>query len=131
MIDVAVVGCGAKKAETPTCASRMYTSGFFSLKREYAEAVCDDWYILSAEHGILEPDDVIEPYDTKITDLTKAEREARQVTMHSEAVVHVLFGQLYWDMIDIQAITCEPLADCTSMGEQMTEMRRIIDATRN
>lgn len=65
---VAFVGCGAAKADVddPVPAKDLYTSSYFSLKREYAETTCDDWYIVSAEHGLLSPDDEIELYDASL-----------------------------------------------------------------
>lgn len=36
--------------------------------RAYAEQYHDDWWILSAKHGLLDPDgDPIEPYDQTLT----------------------------------------------------------------
>jgi cytoplasmic iron level regulating protein YaaA (DUF328/UPF0246 family) len=32
----------------------------------YAEKTCDRWYVLSAKHGLVRPDDMIEPYDLRL-----------------------------------------------------------------
>lgn len=58
-----LVGCGSSKREKPCPASEMYTSGYFGLKREWAEQHGDEWRVLSAKHGLLEPSEVISPYD--------------------------------------------------------------------
>lgn len=65
---IAFVGCGSAKVDVdePVPARELYTSSYFSLKREYAETTCDAWYIVSAEHGLLSPDDEIEPYDASL-----------------------------------------------------------------
>ena len=31
--------------------------------RECVEQTCDAWYVLSAKHGLVEPDRILEPYD--------------------------------------------------------------------
>jgi hypothetical protein len=70
-----IVGCGAAKRDEAAPAKDLYTSTYFEKKREYAEAIGDDWRILSAEHGLLDPYEVIEPYETSIDDLDEAEIE--------------------------------------------------------
>lgn len=64
-----VVGCGSEKRGRISEARHLYTSTYFRKKREYAEAVGDQWVILSAEHGILAPTERTRPYDTTIDDL--------------------------------------------------------------
>lgn len=64
-----IVGCGAAKRDEAALARNLYTSTYFAKKREYAETIGDDWRILSAEHGLLDPYEKIEPYETSIDDL--------------------------------------------------------------
>ncbi|WP_435065935.1 DUF6884 domain-containing protein [Halobaculum sp. EA56] len=64
-----LVGCGAAKRDERSEARELYTSTYFAKKREYAETVGDEWAILSAEHGLVEPDDELDPYETHIDDL--------------------------------------------------------------
>lgn len=33
-----------------------YNSNYYDIKRRYAEEVCDDWRIISPEHGLLHPE---------------------------------------------------------------------------
>ncbi|WP_144900870.1 DUF6884 domain-containing protein [Halobellus captivus] len=68
-----IVGCGAAKRDEPTPASDLYTSTYFAKKREYAETIGDAWLVLSAEHGLIAPDRVIDPYETNIDDLDEDE----------------------------------------------------------
>ena len=60
---VGLVGCAATKLDRPAPARDLYTSQLFRKASAYAEATCDRWYILSAKHGLIRPDEVIEPYD--------------------------------------------------------------------
>jgi len=64
---IALVGCGSAKRDEPHPAKHLYSSGYFTLKRRYAEQYCDDWQILSAKHGLVDPDREIAPYDASLT----------------------------------------------------------------
>jgi hypothetical protein len=64
---IALVGCGSAKRDKPHPAKHLYSSGYFTLKRRYAEQHCDDWRILSAKHRLLDPDREIAPYDASLT----------------------------------------------------------------
>lgn len=67
---VGLVNCGAKKRDLPeagTCAAKdLYTSGYFRDRWDYVERFCERGFILSAKHGILEPDEEIETYDAAL-----------------------------------------------------------------
>lgn len=67
---IALVGCGSAKQDLDdgetVPAKDLYTSPYFSLKREYAEECCDEWKILSAKHGLLDPETEIESYDASL-----------------------------------------------------------------
>ena len=42
---------------------RSYTSDYFNKMRAYAETTGLPWFILSAEHGLVSPDEWLEPYE--------------------------------------------------------------------
>lgn len=67
---IALVGCGSAKVDLEqdetTEARDLYSSNYFGLKREYAETCCDQWMILSAEHGLLSPYEEIATYDASL-----------------------------------------------------------------
>jgi cytoplasmic iron level regulating protein YaaA (DUF328/UPF0246 family) len=44
--------------------------------RRYAETHSDDWYILSAEYGLLRPDQVVAPYERTLNKMSRSERLA-------------------------------------------------------
>jgi len=67
MRTLTIVGCGDMKASTACPAAYLYLSTLFRLAREYAEVVGNDWLIMSARHGLVEPTRVLEPYDYTIT----------------------------------------------------------------
>lgn len=64
--------------ESPAWAARdLYTSAYFGKKRNFAETVTEwasdrltpAWAILSAEHGIIFPDEIVSRYNTTVDDL--------------------------------------------------------------
>lgn len=70
---VGLVSCGKSKAESRCRAEKLYTGGLTQKGIEWMKRNCQTWFILSAKFGLLHPDTVIDPYDTKITDLNKEE----------------------------------------------------------
>lgn len=52
----------------------MYVSTLFKLSRRWAERFAERWFILSAKHGLLTPDKVIEPYNQTLNTMSKVAR---------------------------------------------------------
>jgi hypothetical protein len=73
---IALVSCVKSKRAAASPARELYTSHLFRGLRTYAEAHADAWYILSAEHGVLRPADVIAPYEKTLTKMPKRDRVA-------------------------------------------------------
>lgn len=74
--DVVLIGCVKRKRTEPAPAKDLYTSSLFRKERAYAEASGAIWYILSAQHGLLDPDEVIAPYDLRLSTTTREYRDA-------------------------------------------------------
>lgn len=70
MKTAALVACVKSKREKSCAAADLYDSPWFRKARAYAQARSDTWRILSAKHGALPPDEVIEPYDESLHDFT-------------------------------------------------------------
>ncbi|WP_316194492.1 DUF6884 domain-containing protein [Bradyrhizobium sp. SZCCHNRI3052] len=66
---VAFVSCVKTKADRPTSAKNLYISPWFKLARFWAERNADEWYVLSAEHGVLHPDDWAVPYEKTLNSM--------------------------------------------------------------
>lgn len=58
-----VVGCGRRKQAVAAKARELYTGSLFRAARRYAEASGQRWVVLSAAHGVIDPDVVVRPYD--------------------------------------------------------------------
>lgn len=72
---VVLIACSAGKSTAPAPARNLYTGQLFRASVRYADAAGLPWAVLSAKHGLLLPDDVIEPYDHTL----KAMRETKRV----------------------------------------------------
>ncbi len=72
---IAILTCSQRKAKIATTAGNMYKSSLFVLRKRYAKEVlgCDKIYILSAKYGLIEENEIIEPYNTKINELSEEE----------------------------------------------------------
>jgi hypothetical protein len=71
MSTVGLVGCSRRKLPHAAPAAELYTSPHFRLASQFCEATCGSWFILSAKHGLLMPDEVIEPYDLTLRGLSR------------------------------------------------------------
>ncbi|WP_422656613.1 DUF6884 domain-containing protein [Nocardioides sp.] len=99
--DVVLVGCVRKKLPHPAPAKDLYDSPLFAKERTYAEATDAPWFILSAEHGLVDPSSVIEPYDLRLSKTPRAYRRA-----WGNRVVELLvqaFGPLAGRVIEVHA----------------------------
>lgn len=74
--DVILLSCVKTKREHGAPAKDLYVSDYFMKMRAYAEASGRPWFILSAEHGLLHPDDWVEPYERYLPDTPRGYRKA-------------------------------------------------------
>ena len=74
--DVVLIGCVKTKLSHGARAKDLYTSDYFRKMRTYAEASGRPWFILSAEHGLIAPDEWLEPYERYLPDTSHVYRMA-------------------------------------------------------
>lgn len=68
---VALVGCGKAKLAHPAPARELYTGSLFRAARRHVEgAGYAAWWILSARHGLVHPDEIVGPYEATLTGRT-------------------------------------------------------------
>ena len=71
---VALISCVKSKGTSAAPAGELYTSPLFRALRDYAITNADVWYILSAEYGLLHPDQIVEPYERTLNNMPKRDR---------------------------------------------------------
>ena len=63
MSHVGLVSCVSKKHPSAAQAKDLYRSALFAKSRDFVEQRCESWFILSAKYGLVEPNEVLEPYE--------------------------------------------------------------------
>jgi uncharacterized HhH-GPD family protein len=96
-----LLGCVKTKLPSPAPAKDLYISALWHKRRAYAEVSGQPWRILSAKHGMLDPDEVIEPYDLHLASQTSEYQRAWSTTV-AEAVL-ALLRQLGLSSVEIHA----------------------------
>jgi len=105
---VGLVGCVRQQGGRRTAAQDLFVSPLFRARRTFVERTCGRWYVLSALHGLVEPDEPVTPYDLKLKSLSQAERRA-----WSERVL----AQLEADLGDLGPFTFEIHAGASYTNE--------------
>lgn len=123
-----------QKLDHPAPAASMYTSPLFRKSMDYARRLKPRRiFILSARYGVLEPTDVIDPYDRALSTMSASERRrwaagvlqslrARADLAHDEFVI--LAGQSYREhVVPALANARVPMAGL-SIGRQLRHLGR-------
>lgn len=89
-----VLACGAQKLPTAAPALELYTGPLFGSARRWALSVTsrDRIFVLSALHGLVGADQVLEPYDQRI----KPTRETVDRLVDQAAELDLYAGPLYF-----------------------------------
>lgn len=98
---ICLVGCVKTKRSEPAPAQDLYISDLFKKRRAYVQSAGGRWFILSAQHGLVAPDDVLEPYDMALKEQPAQYRDrwGRQVV---EALLERL-GSLEGRLFEVHA----------------------------
>jgi hypothetical protein len=71
---VYLVSCVSEKCPGPAPAKELYISNWFRNSRRYVEGTDCPWFILSAEYGLVSPDQIIAPYEKTLNTMPINER---------------------------------------------------------
>ena len=69
-----LVSCVKTKRDTRASAKDLYVSPWFRKARAFVEKTGDPWCILSAEYGLLHPDEEVRPYERTLNAMRVKER---------------------------------------------------------
>ena len=94
---VVLIGSSGATADGSDAAGRLFRSDGFARARDHAVHSRLPWFVLSAKHGLLDPDDVISPYEVQIDDQSAAYR-----TAWGEWVVAQLADRLQLDGVTVE-----------------------------
>lgn len=137
---VHLVGCGKSKLDRPARAAEIYTGSLFRLSYAYAQAQGGPVFILSALHGLLHPDRIVEPYEAQMKRKTPQEREAWGnavaaglaawgVRCHGDHVVFLAGWRYIQPLISAPAHVASWSAPLTGMGigQRLAWLRRELE----
>lgn len=96
-----LVACAETRQDVPAPARDPSISPAFRKSRSYAERSGLPWFILSAEYGLLAPDQLVAPYDRYLPDMTAGYRAAWGLrTVERLSLLH---GPLHGRVIEAHA----------------------------
>ena len=131
---VGLIGCVKSKQERPAAAKDLYVSTLFRGRRLYVETSCDRYFIISAKYGLVDPDDIIEPYDVAMSQLSVYQRRqwsqkvirdlADQLGHLSDCVFEIHAGYSYRHFGLVEGLeeagaTVEQVGEDLTFGEQL------------
>ena len=104
---VCLVSCVGVKRAVSAPAKDLYQSDWFIKARRYVEAIGCPWFILSAKHGLISPDEVTAPYEQTLNTMGVSERRnwarivQKQMDEHMPNASHivVLAGARYREFL--------------------------------
>ena len=103
-----LLSCVGQKRATPIHARDLYTSPWFRKARTYADGTGQPWFILSAQYGLVHPDEMIAPYDLTLNTMPVADRRRwaskvlTQLEPHLNGIRSVTFlaGRRYREFLE-------------------------------
>ena len=130
-----LVSCVSAKLEHAAPARALYASTWFKKARRYVEAQAACWYILSAKHGLVDPGEVLTPYEVTLNRMPASERcrwAARvlealsEIARPGDAVV-MLAGRRYREhltpVLEARGITVEVPMEGLGIGQQLAWLK--------
>jgi len=96
-----VIPCGGAKLDNLAPARELYTGSMFKDALRTAELIGNRVLILSAKHGLVELDDVLDPYDVKMGDTgsISAREVAAQLVLFNVHFVDMLLPKAYAELL--------------------------------
>lgn len=113
MSKLVIVSCGSKKIwdknpyAGPTPAKDVYVSAYTNILKSYPQKFKNDWVILSAKYGFIEPDFIIpEPYNITFKDksaktitIERLREQVKEKGLDKYEEIIVLGGKEYADKV--------------------------------
>lgn len=131
-----LVSCVSQKRELACEARDLYVSDLFRKARRYVEASGCPWFILSAEHGLVAPNQMIAPYERTLNKMRVADRRAwaeRVVVQLAETIpdlsrVVFLAGERYREFLarqlEVREVAVSVPMKGLRIGEQLSWLGR-------
>lgn len=134
-----LVSCVGTKRQFPALAKSLYISDWFIKARRVVEMEGWRWFVLSAKHGLLDPEEPIEPYEKTLDTMSAAERRSwasevwKVLEPHLAEVRSVVFfaGRKYREHLESRlrdhGLDVQVPMEGLSRGDQLAWLKRRID----
>jgi len=107
---VTLIQCTNSKRLEKAPAKNLYDeSTYFNAMRAYAEAKNDPWYILSAKHGLVHPEQELHPYDEFGLSDAQGREIAGKLSEFGVDTVEIVAGKKYVEPL-VPALEAEGIA---------------------
>lgn len=131
MSKAVLVQCTNSKRDETVAAKDIYDeSAYFCKMRAYAEATGDSWFILSAKHGLVDPEEIVKPYDEIGLDPIQCELIAMRLNQRDIDTVEVIAGKKYTDPLtpELESYGIEVIELCRGLGigERMARLDELV-----
>ena len=101
-----ITACSKLKLDQKAPASELYQGDMFKKSRHIAQKLGADFYVLSAEHGLIRGSKIIEPYETVIQ--TKKDKDRLRSNLNEKILeklalyekVIIIMGQKYREILE-------------------------------
>ena len=122
-----LVSCVGEKLDHKAKAKDIYQSAWFKKARSWAESNATRWYILSAKHGLLNPEQEIDPYECTLNTMSISERKKwGHITTEEikknvpNGKIIVLAGKKYRDVINFDGYDVSVPMEGLGIGQQLS-----------
>ena len=128
---VGLISCVKTKKDYASEAKNLYNSQLFLSSKKYAEQRLDKYYILSAKYGLLNPEQIICPYEETLNEKSKNERLAWSKRVFKDLMAQInkddkiifLAGEVYREFLEsfllTKGINCQTPLNKYSIGKQL------------
>lgn len=127
MKKITLVSCCREKLSRMAPPRELYRSPLFRKSAAWAEKQGDEWFVLSAKHGILKPDAPIMPYDMTMRGMSPYEKQYWANAVEGQLNALALFWGV--DQLEITLLAgadyaiFAPLADWCTVNQPLQKMQ--------
>ena len=135
MKHMVIIPCGAAKLSHPAEAAELYTGSMFAdaLRTARTMTTDDNIRILSAKHGLVRLDHVLEPYEMKMSDkdsVTGFRLVMQLVGLQFEGTIEALLPKQYLNRMTsaanaVNATVVNHFDGCAGIGYQKARLKQL------
>lgn len=137
---IALISCSKEKVDYPCPAHELYgASTLFSLSYQYAKQYADRIYILSAKYGLVPENQVLEPYNQTLKEMSRSQQLQwgnaviqalrRECDTENDHFVFLAGSTYYRDLLPQLPHYSLPL-EGMRMGERLAHLKQLLESPK-